>query len=334
MNRQPIRNQFGDAWTTEKFIQKSKELFGEKYNYDKVHYKNNSTKIVLTCDIHGDFETNPSVHLKSPTGCAKCSKLRTAEKLKMTLPTFLEKAKKKHGDKYDYSDVIIDINTKKVLIHCDCGNSFLQDYGGHIGGKGCPECGLTKAAQSQFCTKEMFVEKAINIHGDKFDYNISDYKNSNTEIEIFCTKHESHFHQLPVVHLLCTHCCPICLKENKNAYVSWSEASWCKNQNNRVSKLYSYVVRTESVGFIKIGITHESIDDRISKMLKQLNCYKKVIVEKLKVLESLDANEIFRLEQKSKIDLEDFRYKSPFKFNGHTECYKIVPEVLEYINSL
>lgn len=55
------------------FIEKSIEKFGNIYDYSKVIYENNKTKVIITCSIHGDFEQSPSVHLKSQ-GCPKCTK--------------------------------------------------------------------------------------------------------------------------------------------------------------------------------------------------------------------------------------------------------------------
>ena len=43
-----------------RFIEKAISKFGDKFKYDKVDYINSSTKIIITCPIHGDFKTTPS----------------------------------------------------------------------------------------------------------------------------------------------------------------------------------------------------------------------------------------------------------------------------------
>ena len=56
------------------FIEKSKKKFGDKFNYDKVDYKDATTPVILICKIHGEFEMTPKAHLVSTTGCKECSK--------------------------------------------------------------------------------------------------------------------------------------------------------------------------------------------------------------------------------------------------------------------
>lgn len=37
------------------FIEKSKKIHGDKYDYSKVDYKNSKTGVKIICPIHGDF---------------------------------------------------------------------------------------------------------------------------------------------------------------------------------------------------------------------------------------------------------------------------------------
>ena len=60
----------------------------------------------------------------------------------------------------------------------------------------------------------MFVEKAIVVHGDKYDYSYVDYKNSKTKVKIFCKKHGI-FEQRPDTHLSGA-ICPKCSKEKSS----------------------------------------------------------------------------------------------------------------------
>jgi len=39
--------------TKEEFIQNLKRVHGNKYDYSKVHYLNNRTKVILICKDHG-----------------------------------------------------------------------------------------------------------------------------------------------------------------------------------------------------------------------------------------------------------------------------------------
>lgn len=59
----------------EKFISKANELHNNKYDYSKVEYKNNKTKICIICPEHGEFLQTPSNHLLG-RGCPKCGKIK------------------------------------------------------------------------------------------------------------------------------------------------------------------------------------------------------------------------------------------------------------------
>ena len=58
------------ALTTKEFIEKAKEIHGNKYDYSKVEYVNTLTPVTIVCPEHGVFQQNPKVHLKG-CGCKK-----------------------------------------------------------------------------------------------------------------------------------------------------------------------------------------------------------------------------------------------------------------------
>ena len=49
--------------TTEQFIIEAIKIHGNEYNYNKVNYIDNSTKIEIICKIHESFFQRPSDHL-------------------------------------------------------------------------------------------------------------------------------------------------------------------------------------------------------------------------------------------------------------------------------
>lgn len=71
--------------TTEDFVSKAIKIHKDKYNYDKVNYINNHTKVTITCCIHGDFEQIPNAHLQGQ-GCPKCGNNKVT-KLKKENPS-------------------------------------------------------------------------------------------------------------------------------------------------------------------------------------------------------------------------------------------------------
>lgn len=66
--------------TREEFIRKAKLIHGNKYDYSKVVYVNNKTKVCIICPIHGEFWQTPNSHL-SGCGCNDC-KSENAKRLR------------------------------------------------------------------------------------------------------------------------------------------------------------------------------------------------------------------------------------------------------------
>ena len=60
------------ALTKREFIAKAIKVHGNKYNYSKVYYENNYTKVAIICPSHGEFWQRPGVHLLGQ-GCSICS---------------------------------------------------------------------------------------------------------------------------------------------------------------------------------------------------------------------------------------------------------------------
>ncbi|MDR1019002.1 MAG: DUF723 domain-containing protein [Lachnospiraceae bacterium] len=104
---------------------------------------------------------------------------------RLTKNEFIYRCLKVHGYKYDYSKVNYIDNRTKVQIICPIHGLFFQRPNNHISQKnGCPKCkgGIEK-------TTEEFINKAVSIHKNKYDYSEVKYKNSRTKIKIICPEH-------------------------------------------------------------------------------------------------------------------------------------------------
>jgi len=190
----------------ERFIQKAKEVHGNVYDYSKVEYKNNKTKVEIVCPSHGSFWQTPQAHVKG-SGCTECF-----GKTKWTKDSFLKKARKSHGHKYDYSKVKFVDRMTPVEIVCPIHGSFWQAPRNHIQ-HGCIECGYDKMKTSLLKDKNHFFKKAKERHGNKFDYSKVNYIDTKTPVEIVCPKHGS-FWQKPSEHVY--YGCAKCAVENRN----------------------------------------------------------------------------------------------------------------------
>jgi len=120
--------------TNEEFIGKAKLIHGDKYDYSKVIYINNRSKIKIICEKHGVFEQTPDNHVHKNKGCPKCvGRNKTTEE-------FIINAKAIHNNYFDYSLVDYKTSHSKIKIICLKHGVFKQDPSAHLQGQGCPIC--------------------------------------------------------------------------------------------------------------------------------------------------------------------------------------------------
>jgi len=199
---------------TEKFINKAREVHGNKYSCDKVEYKTTMDPVIITCPIHGDFPKTPNKHISQKQGCPKCGRQSMKQKLSDTKEDFISKAREKYGDKYDYSKVGYKGFQNKVKIICPIHGEFEQTPANHLyGSTGCSKCGGSDKRDT-----EKFIELAKIKHGNKYNYSKVDYQNQSTKVIIICPKH-GEFTPLPH-NFLNGSGCPICQESKGERLVS------------------------------------------------------------------------------------------------------------------
>ena len=181
---------------TNEFINKSKEIHGDAYDYSKTEYKKAKEKVIITCKEHGDFLQTPNSHLSKESGCRKCSIEINSVKLRKTTNQFIEHAIQIHGDTYDYSKVEYKNTGEKVIIICKEHGEFLQTPNSHLSN----ESGCIKCSGNGLSNTKEFIEKSKEIHGDAYDYSKSNYIKSNEKVIIICEEH-GEFEQTPSNHL-------------------------------------------------------------------------------------------------------------------------------------
>ena len=134
-------------FTTDDFVNKAKEIHGDKYDYSAVEYVNIYTPVTIICPDHGEFSQVPNDHLCG-YGCRKCGMIKNwNNRGRITTEEWIKKARGVHGDKYDYSRVEYINNREKVEIIChkkykngEEHGSFFQKANSHLNGNGCPHC--------------------------------------------------------------------------------------------------------------------------------------------------------------------------------------------------
>lgn len=192
--------------TTDEFIEICKLSHNTKYDYSKTEYEGKTKKVCIICPEHGEFWQIASRHQEG-RNCPKCRGKNISKGKTKTKEQFISDAIKIHGDKYDYSKVkYIDWRTP-ICIICPNHGEVWQIPNDHLNKKrvGCPKCGTEGTRLSQ----EEFINRSINVHGDKYDYSKVEYINMRTKVCIICPEH-GEFWQFPKGHFSRKHGCPIC----------------------------------------------------------------------------------------------------------------------------
>ena len=129
-------------------------------------------------------------------------------KLKYTTEEIVSLFNSKHNGRYTYPRFDYKGTDIKSSITCPVHGDFEQDAHSHLKGKGCPLCGK----ESVKLNKEEFVERATNIHGNKYDYTDTIITSSTAKAGIMCPRHGV-FQQRPFSHLS-GQGCPKCVRED------------------------------------------------------------------------------------------------------------------------
>ena len=142
------KSQKSRSFTRQDFINICNNVHHNFYDYSKLDYVNNMSKVCIICPEHGEFWQRASSHLHGQD-CPKCAKKIASIKKTLTTEEFIEKAKRIHGDKYDYSKVEYEGRKTKVSIICPKHGEFLQRANGHLNGQGCPKCGSNNESKGE-----------------------------------------------------------------------------------------------------------------------------------------------------------------------------------------
>lgn len=226
------------------------------------------------------------------------------------LNTFVERARKIHGDRYDYSGVYYVNSKTKVTITCPEHGSFLQSPEKHILSRTkCPAC-----AGRPIITTSTFISRAKTIHGDRYSYEHAVYVNDRTKLQIICRKHGP-FLQSPGHHIHAKQGCPTCKLEKRHpGHVGGYSLETIPDHLR--GRFYCVVVQDEDQRYVKIGITKNNISRRLAGI--------GTVITQTELTGKL--RDMYLLEQLVLANLADIRYKfrptNKFARFGWTECFR------------
>ena len=235
----------GKYMTKELFVAQANKIHGNgTYNYDKFFLTTKKAKSIIHCNKHNiDFEQSANKHLLGH-GCPKCRYEKSAQSKTHNNEWFINKARKIHGDKYDYSKVNYINSSTKVCIICPEHGEFWQTPENHLHKtfpQGCPKCAREKTISYRRSNTNDFIKKAKIKHNNKYVYDKVVYRKNSEKVCIVCPVH-GEFWQEPTNHLQ-GQGCPICnnshieeeirqfLQVNNIIFEEQKTFDWLKHKN-------------------------------------------------------------------------------------------------------
>jgi hypothetical protein len=229
----------------------------------------------------------------------------------MGIVTFIEKAKKLHGEKYDYSQTeYVNANDKLSVICPDHGEFFVLPNN-HLRGVACKNC----MDEFKTSTLEDFLSKSKVTHGGRYDYSSVNYINNNTTVKIVCREHGL-FEQFPRGHASSAgNGCPIC---NKASF--WDLSSLSSEQLAEMNGVYVLILENRISGdqIVKVGISK-----RLKRRCKEIEFDSKdYIVKPLSYYPQILSDAI-KVETRTHQELACYSEQPSTRFAGETECFSI-----------
>ena len=178
------------------FLRKATSIHGDLYDYSLVEYLLSKLPVKIICPEHGVFKQTPGSHLQ---GCG-CPDYSHRDFHTYDTHSFIEKSKRVHGEKYDYSQTVFVHCLKPVIIVCKRHGQFLQTPSSHYGGHGCHNCIHTiSKPETEWLNylgiKKEFRQRTIYLNGKKFSLDALD-PYTNTIYEFY----GDYWHGNPVIY--------------------------------------------------------------------------------------------------------------------------------------
>lgn len=168
---------------------------------------------------------------------------------------FIEKAIKRHNNKFNYSLANYINSVTEIKIICPIHGIFEQIPATHLrkNSTGCPQCGLEQRKIIRRKTTDEFIIEATAIHGTKFDYNDVDYVNLFTNVKIICPEH-GEFHTKPVIHLGGSDCPQCALLNKESCNYQRNTEQFIELSKNKYGNTFAYDNTDYTNKFTKVKI--------------------------------------------------------------------------------
>lgn len=267
--------------TTQQFIEKAKQVHGNTYNYSKVVYTNQKTKIIIICGTHGEWQQTPNNHLNGQR-CPKCFKPLHS------IDSILAKANTVHKNKYTYEKLVFNTVNDKGIITCPVHGEWEQVLSNHLTGQGCPECSKYNPS-----SLSKFIERSKKVHNNFYIYDKTTFTNNKVKTIITCPVHGD-FEQRPDQHVSGRGCYPCSLLTK-----GWGRSAF----EGKPSILYCLELPNN---LYKVGITSQKSVSKRYPLKVDRNLIKNILCEV-----SLEGGIAYDYEKAILKYYKDYSYKGP-----------------------
>lgn len=188
----------------DEFVRRATLKHVGRYSYELTQFTSTKKKVIVSCPEHGPFEQVAGAHLYHGHGCPGCS----AESNGYKAADFIALARERFGDRFNYDKVVYVDSKVHVTITCSIHGDFDQSPNCHLRStKSCPPCGREAVGLASRGTLDLFIEKSVEVHGNRYDYSRAEYVDIRTPVVIICPDHGP-FEMQPVSHYRGTRCPP------------------------------------------------------------------------------------------------------------------------------
>lgn len=242
--------------TTESFLKKYHDKFGNAYDTSLVDYKDFETNVIMICPKHGEFKKTPHA-LMMGEGCPKCGHERGAKSKRLSREEVIRRANEIHNFKYSYEKYNGEKLSEEATIICPIHGEFKQTMRKHLMGSGCRECGYEKLRDMQRKPLNITIKECEAVHNHKYKYILDfEYVNNKSYLRAVCPIH-GEFTQEINAHLH-GQGCPECGKEETTRKLRKDKEFMIKRAIGVHGKKYTYdnfnYVNWHTKGFVTCPI--------------------------------------------------------------------------------
>lgn len=146
--------------STKEFVAQAEMVHGKgTFDYSLVQYNGKDVPVEIICPNGHHFWQRPGDHLRGH-GCKICT-----GRNRQTTESFIEKAKKIHGDRFDYSLVSYKNSSTYISLICKKHGVFKITPNSHLRGEICKECARLESKQPIFGVGINDYEGQVKVNG-------------------------------------------------------------------------------------------------------------------------------------------------------------------------